>query len=252
MSKLYYHFPKRVIDRFLSKHKNEDYEIRVISRRELNRLRRNGIKVYILGTIDRIGGQQKPVPVKLKRFITLGGAQPPVRHNSRIICSCGGDDSQGDNGSILDVFSSHGIDSSGGSISSYYDSVNDEYLIVVIVKPKNESDRILLNLLSRHILSKNIRMNEDDASQSNKTDNDEDRVFMLRLYRFFKDNDKEKAEDFYDTIKGMDDKYVINCVREARDKHDIIDTSKQLWKLLHDAYLYKAGYKNWNAQLNKR
>ena len=50
----------------------------------------------------------------------------------------------------------------------------------------------------------------------------------------------------------MNDKEIITLVKKYRDVGLCTDTSKNLWKVLHDAKLYKPIYTNWNAQLNKR
>jgi len=252
MSKLYFQLSKKVIDRILSKHKNADYQIRIISLREVNRLRRQGIKVYILGAIDRIAVKQKQVPIKLKRFATLNGSQPLVRHNGRIICSYGGNDSQGDNEGNLDVFSSSGIDSGGRCISISYDNVNDEFVVVIVVKPRNGSDKTLLKSLSQRILQNPL--------YSTETDNDKDRALVDKLSLYIKGNDdvtdidahRNAARHFLNSVRTMKDNQIINYVKQLKEKRCLTGTSKGLWSALHEVGLYRKGYSNWNEQLNKR
>ena len=49
----------------------------------------------------------------------------------------------------------------------------------------------------------------------------------------------------------MNDKEIITLVKKYRDL-GWCTASKGLWKVLHDANLYKPLYTNWNAQLPKK
>ena len=70
----------------------------------------------------------------------------------------------------------------------------------------------------------------------------------MKLMRFF--DDKETAERFLDSIRGMGDRHVINMVYKYYDKGMCSETSKDLWQLLYGSNYFKTKYRNWNGLLN--
>lgn len=84
--------------------------------------------------------------------------------------------------------------------------------------------------------------------QHNETGKGEDPDLPLKLMRFF--DDKETAERFLDSIRGMGDRHVINMVYKYYDKGMCSETSKDLWQLLYDSNYFKTKYRNWNGLLN--
>lgn len=85
-----------------------------------------------------------------------------------------------------------------------------------------------------------------------EVDNDDDEEYetlLLKLTPYFKD--EATATRFLNSVRLMNDKEIITLVKKYRDGGLCTDSSKGLWKVLHDANLYKPLYKNWNAQLNK-
>lgn len=90
----------------------------------------------------------------------------------------------------------------------------------------------------------------DEQQKTVKKETDETQTLLLKLSLYFKD--EATAGRFCNSINGMSDKEIITIVKNYQNAKLCLDTSKNLWKLLHDANLYKAGYSNWNAQLNKR
>ena len=79
---------------------------------------------------------------------------------------------------------------------------------------------------------------------------EDDETLLTKLSLCFKDEDTAKR--FLDSIKGMDDTEIVRLVRKYSDSGLCTDASKALWKLLSEAGLYKAGYPNWNKQMNQR
>ena len=79
---------------------------------------------------------------------------------------------------------------------------------------------------------------------------DEDDTILLKLSPYFKDEATVKR--FLNSVRLLNDKEIIALVKKYRDAGLCTDASKGLWKVLHDAKLYKPLYTNWNAQLNKR
>lgn len=75
-------------------------------------------------------------------------------------------------------------------------------------------------------------------------------TILLKLSLYFKDEDTAKR--FLNSVQQMNDREIITLVKKYRDGCLCTDTSKNLWKVLHEADLYKSLYTNWNAQLNKR
>lgn len=94
-------------------------------------------------------------------------------------------------------------------------------------------------------------LQEYDEQQNAVADaSDKDESILLKLSLYFKE--ENTARRFLNSVRQMNDKEVIALVKKYRDVGLCTDTSKNLWKVLHDAKLYKPIYTNWNAQLNKR
>lgn len=79
---------------------------------------------------------------------------------------------------------------------------------------------------------------------------DEDCELLIRLSVYFI-NDNAARRFLYAIRTSVNDKQTISILKSYHEKKLCKDTSKDLWRVLHDAGLYKAGYTNWNAQLNK-
>lgn len=90
----------------------------------------------------------------------------------------------------------------------------------------------------------------DEQPESAKIKTEAVQTLLLKLSMYFRD--EAAAERFYKAIDGMSDKVIITIVKRFSNAKLLSNTSKDLWKLLHDANLYKAGYTNWNGQLNKQ
>lgn len=86
----------------------------------------------------------------------------------------------------------------------------------------------------------------DNGEEKAKSKDD---VLLLKLSLFFKD--ENSSVRFVNSISDMDDKEIITLLKKYRDAGLCSDTSKALWRELNKAGLYKTGYTNWNAQLNK-
>jgi hypothetical protein len=81
-------------------------------------------------------------------------------------------------------------------------------------------------------------------------DKEADDELMLKLSLYFKDDDTAKR--FLKSVRDMkNDTEIITLVKKHRDAKICTDTSKKLWKILHDANIYKAQYRNWMGQLNR-
>lgn len=78
---------------------------------------------------------------------------------------------------------------------------------------------------------------------------DADNGLLLKLSVYF--TDENVARRFLNAIRDANDKETIAILKSYRDKGFCRETSKALWRLLHDGGLYDSGYTNWNAQLNK-
>lgn len=78
---------------------------------------------------------------------------------------------------------------------------------------------------------------------------DADNGLLLKLSVYF--TDENVARRFLNAISNTSDKETIAILKNYRDKGFCRETSKALWRLLHDGGLYDSGYTNWNAQLNK-
>lgn len=79
---------------------------------------------------------------------------------------------------------------------------------------------------------------------------DEDCELLIRLSVHFI-NDNAARRFLYAIRTSVNDKQTISILKSYKEKKLCKDTSKDLWRVLHDVGLYKAGYTNWNAQLNK-
>ena len=83
-----------------------------------------------------------------------------------------------------------------------------------------------------------------------KTAQAEEAAFLDKLSLCFKNNDE--ARRFLTSIREMNNTDTVRLAKKYRDNDLCTDISKNLWKLLYDAGLYKASYQNWNNQMNKR
>ena len=137
MSKLYFPVCKRIIFRLLPKNKDTEYETRVISLREVQRLRNKGVRVCILGTVNRIIVNKKKVPVKVKLHAMLGGPQSSVRPKGGFSCSVeGSGDSKGGPDASQSV--SMIVSGSGGSGINYSCYPFLEQAVYVIIEKRRE------------------------------------------------------------------------------------------------------------------
>ena len=87
------------------------------------------------------------------------------------------------------------------------------------------------------------------TTEAGDDDDDEDEPLLLKLSLYFKDEDT--AQRFLKSVKDMNDTEIITLVKKYRKAGLCTDTSKALWRVLHDAKLYAAKYSNWNGLLNK-
>ena len=81
------------------------------------------------------------------------------------------------------------------------------------------------------------------------SDKDDDEDLLLRLSLYFKD--EATAMRFLSSARQMNDKEIIALVKSYQRNRLCLDASINLWRVLHDANLFKTKYNNWNAQLNK-
>lgn len=77
-----------------------------------------------------------------------------------------------------------------------------------------------------------------------------DPVLLAKVSVYFTSEDH--ARRFLEPLKDLDNKQIIALVKKKYEDGVCTNISKDLWKVLHDAKLYKAGYSNWNAQLPKK
>lgn len=77
-----------------------------------------------------------------------------------------------------------------------------------------------------------------------------DGVLLTKLSLCFKDEDA--ARRFVASAREMDDMEIVRLVKKYSDSGLCTDGSKNLWKLLSDAGLFRTGYTNWNKQMNQR
>ena len=90
---------------------------------------------------------------------------------------------------------------------------------------------------------------DEQHQTDNDVDEDDDEDILLKLYLYFKD--EAAAQRFLKSAKAMNDTQIITLVKKYNNAGLCTDKSKALWTLLHDAGIYKTGYTNWNALLNK-
>ena len=95
----------------------------------------------------------------------------------------------------------------------------------------------------------NVRPGEDMSFLVTvKPEKEADDELLLKLSLYFKDDDI--ARRFLKSVRDMKaDTEIITLVKKHRDAKTCTDTSKKLWKILHDANIYKAKYRNWMDQL---
>lgn len=90
---------------------------------------------------------------------------------------------------------------------------------------------------------------DEQHQTDSEADEDDDEDILLKLYLYFKD--ESAAQRFLKSAKAMNDTQIITLVKKYNNAGLCTDKSKALWTLLHDAGIYKTGYTNWNALLNK-
>ena len=81
---------------------------------------------------------------------------------------------------------------------------------------------------------------------------DEDMVELIdKIFIYFKD--EETTKRFLKKMQALDkDEDKIELVKKFKESNLCRNTSKGLWKVLHEAKLYGKGYTNWNQMLNKK
>jgi hypothetical protein len=90
----------------------------------------------------------------------------------------------------------------------------------------------------------------DELHQADsEVDEDDDEDMLLKLELYFKDD--AAAQRFLKSIKNMNDTEIITLVKKYWQADLCTNRSKALWRVLHNAGLYKAGYTNWNGLMNK-
>ena len=90
----------------------------------------------------------------------------------------------------------------------------------------------------------------DELHQADsEADEDGDEDILLKLELYFKD--EATAQRFLKSVKDMNDTEIITLVKKYSKTGLCSNSSKALWRMLHNAGLYKAGYTNWNGLMNK-
>ena len=94
-------------------------------------------------------------------------------------------------------------------------------------------------------------LDEEDISIEEDLDLDEDdgEDMLLKLELYFKD--EATVRRFLKSVKDMNDTEIITLVKKYWQADLCTNRSKALWRVLHNAGLYKAGYTNWNGLMNK-
>ena len=69
-------------------------------------------------------------------------------------------------------------------------------------------------------------------------------VLVHKLSPYFKD--EGAIWRFLEKVDGMTDKEIATMVKKFKDANLCTDTSKALWKVLHEEGLFKTDYPNWN------
>ena len=85
-----------------------------------------------------------------------------------------------------------------------------------------------------------------DSSEEKEEEKGED-ILLLKLSLYFKDEDTVRR--FLKSVRQMNNTEITTLVSNYHKAGLCTDVSKNLWKVLHDAGLYKPGYTNWNAQV---
>ena len=85
-----------------------------------------------------------------------------------------------------------------------------------------------------------------DSSEEKEEEKGED-ILLLKLSLYFKDEDTVRR--FLKSVRQMNNTEITTLVSNYHKAGLCTDVSKNLWKALHDAGLYKPGYTNWNAQV---
>ena len=111
------------------------------------------------------------------------------------------------------------------------------------------TDNWLCILTIAAILKEYDELHSDSQKTTSESNQNEDDELLIKLSLFFKD--EETAGRFLKQIRGMKDRDVITRVKRYFDAHLCFEKSKSLWRVLHDAKLFKTGYNNWNSLLNK-
>ena len=88
---------------------------------------------------------------------------------------------------------------------------------------------------------------DEHQNATDSENNEEEDILLLKLSLYFKDEDT--ARRFLKSIRQMNSTEITTLVNKYHKASLCTDTSKNLWKVLHDAGLYKPGYTNWNAQV---
>lgn len=257
---------------FLLTNKNADYAIRAISRREVNQLRRKGVDIHILGAVGRTTPNE--VLAKAKKFAPLssicvtdsslfeyktritigrivgirsstkitGSSQPSRRRHKRKFFRMKYRSRSGSIG-VKGVYPcapmSIGMTESegGGGGSSYSHGSKLDQMVYVLEKMEKDIAEI----------KEAIKAINSEA----KVEQSEDDKLIVRLSLYFKNEDIAKR--FLNSARQMkNDKEIITLLKKYRDDGRCTGTPKALWELLAEENLYKTGYTNWNAQLNKR
>lgn len=120
-----------------------------------------------------------------------------------------------------------------------------------VLKALKKKSGIILSKEYEEKLEKLDEIRPDDdvslPSVSGAKYNEEELLSKLCLYF----REEEMAKRFLNSVKNMNDKEIIARVKKDKNANICTDTSKSLWRVLHDAHIYKATYANWNKQLNK-
>ena len=88
--------------------------------------------------------------------------------------------------------------------------------------------------------------NAPDSNEEKEEEKGED-ILLLKLSLYFKDEDTVRR--FLKSVRQMNNTEITTLVNNYHKAALCTDVSKNLWKVLHDAGLYKPGYTNWNAQV---
>lgn len=90
----------------------------------------------------------------------------------------------------------------------------------------------------------------DEQHQADSEDDEDDgEDMLLKLELYFKD--EATVRRFLKSVKDMNDTEIITLVKKYWQADLCTNRSKALWRVLHNAGLYKAGYTNWNGLMNK-